>query len=395
MSTYTYVVQAFRRRVVPVVCAAVTAISLVAALPASEGSAAVALVATRTTCDAAVHLSQWTLNRLSAQVVAMPVEADQVGSFAREARTGYGGILLFGTSAPASIGATLRQLQASSPQDLGISVMTDEEGGDVLRLDNLVGPFPWARTMARTMSSAEITSTARRVGTQLRKAGVTMDLAPVLDVDGRNVDPGVSDPDGYRSFGGTVPVVVTDGEAFAGGLSAAGVTPVVKHFPGLGGSTGNTDDGPAATKPWAVLKASALHTFETAINRGAPAIMVANARVPGLTALPASLSSAVMVGVLRNWLHFKGLIMTDTLTAGAISAVPLSVQAAAADAIIAGADLVLLGGQPSAGADVALSISVSQAIVSAVNRGRLSRATLVGAVTHDLAVRGVEVCPGE
>jgi beta-N-acetylhexosaminidase len=190
-------------------------------------------------------------------------------------------------------------------------------------------------------------------------------------------------------------VVVTDGEAFAAGLAAAGVTPVVKHFPGLGGSTGNTDDGPASTLPWAVLKASALHTFETAINRGAPAIMVANARVPGLTALPASLSSAVMVGVLRNWLHFKGLVMTDTLTAGAISAVPLSAQSAAADAIIAGADLVLLGAQTTTTADVALALSVSHAIVGAVTAGRLARSTLVGAVTHDLAARGIVVCTGE
>ena len=375
--------------------AALTAVSLVAVAPGSQGSAVVAPLASRTACDTAVHLSAWTLNRLSAQVVSIPVEADQAGSLAPETRTGYGGILLFGTSAPATLGTTLRRLQATSPQGLGISVMTDEEGGGVLRLDNLVAPFPWARTMARTMSATEITATARRVGAQLLAAGVTMDLAPVLDVDGRDVDPGVSDPDGYRSFGGSVPVVVTDGEAFAAGLAAAGVTPVVKHFPGLGGSTGNTDDGPASTLPWAVLKASALHTFETAINRGAPAIMVANARVPGLTALPASLSSAVMVGVLRNWLHFKGLVMTDTLTAGAISAVPLSAQSAAADAIIAGADLVLLGAQTTTTADVALALSVSHAIVGAVTAGRLARSTLVGAVTHDLAARGIVVCTGE
>src|ERR1019366_10710107 len=124
------------------------------------------------------------------------------------------------------------------------------------------------------------------------------------------------DPDGYRSFGGSVPVVSTDGEAFAAGLVAAGVIPVVKHFPGLGGSTGNTDYGPASTLPWSVLKASALHTFEGAINHGLPAIMVSNARVPGLSTLPASLSAAVMTGALRNWLHFKGLVMTDSLTAG-------------------------------------------------------------------------------
>jgi len=104
--------------------------------------------------------------------------------------------------------------------------------------------------------AAQITALARRVGAQLLAAGVTMDLAPVLDVDGRNVEPGASDPDGYRSFGGSVGVVTADGEAFARGLTEAHVVPVVKHFPGLGGSTGNTDDGAAATLPWPVLESS-------------------------------------------------------------------------------------------------------------------------------------------
>ena len=326
--------------------------------------------------------------------MAIPVEADRAGALSLEVRTGYGGILLFGATAPAALGPTLRRLQAMTPQGLGISIMTDEEGGGVLRLDNLVASFPWARTMARTMTPSQITAIAKRVGTQLRAAGVTMDLAPVLDIDGRNVDPSASDPDGYRSFGGSVPVVSTDGEAFAAGLLAAGVTPVVKHFPGLGGSTGNTDNGTAATLPWSVLKASALHTFEGAINKGIRAIMVSNARVPGLTSLPASLSAAVMTGVLRKWLHFRGLVVTDTLTAGAISAVPLSAPAAAVDAITAGADLVLLGEQRTTSADVDLALSVSHAIVLGVTQGRLTRATLVGAVAHDLAARGIEVCPG-
>ena len=380
-------------RAARVIGAAATALALLA-VPATSGAARPATSAEQRTCDADVHLKSWSLNRLSAQVVAIPIDASHVAALEAEVRTGYGGILLFGTVAPSTLGATLRRLQATTPQGLGVSVMTDEEGGGVLRLDNLVAKFPWARTMARTMTPAQVTATAKRVGTQLLAAGVNMDLAPVLDVDGRNVEPGASDPDGYRSFGGSVPVVSTDGEAFAAGLVAAGVIPVVKHFPGLGGSTGNTDYGPASTLPWSVLKASALHTFEGAINHGLPAIMVSNARVPGLSTLPASLSAAVMTGALRNWLHFKGLVMTDSLTAGAISAVKLSVQAAAADAIIAGADLVLIGQQQTPSADVALALSVSHAIVVAVNQGRLARATLAGAVAHDLAVRGFEVCPG-
>jgi beta-N-acetylhexosaminidase len=343
-------------------------------------------------CNAQVKLANWTDARLAAQTVVVPSQASQVAETSKLIETGYGGILLFGTEAPTNLGTTLRSLEVATPQDLGMFVMTDEEGGGVMRLDNLVTPFPWARTMADTKTPAQITAIARRVGTQLLEAGVNMDLAPVLDVDGRNVDPGAGDPDGYRSFSGSVPVVITDGTAFATGLEEAGVIPVVKHFPGLGGSTGNTDDGPAATIPWSKLKASALHTFESAINRKIPAIMVANATIPGLTSEPASISANVITGVLRDWLKFKGLIVTDSLTAGAISAVPLSVPNAAVDAIRAGADMVLLGASTTPEHSNALAITVANAIARAVTAGTLSRTTLVSAVTTILATRGIETC---
>ena len=127
-----------------------------------------------------------------------------VAALAPEVRTGYGGILLFGTSAPPSLGATLRRLQADDPPEPR-PARDDRRGGR---------GRPAARQPRRAVPlgahdgrdhDAERRSprSARRVGTQLRAAGVTMDLAPVLDVDGRNVEPGAKDPDGYRSFGGS------------------------------------------------------------------------------------------------------------------------------------------------------------------------------------------------
>jgi len=369
---------------------AVAALSVVGATP--QGGALGRGPRSTTACTPSVDLSRWSLNRLAAATVVVPVSAGQVGALAPEARTGYAGILLFGSTAPSTLPATLRRLQAMTPQHLGMLVMTDEEGGGVLRLQNLVAPFPWARTLAATRTPAQIGAIARRVAIQLRAAGVTLDLAPVLDVDARNVEPGASDPDGYRSFGGSVQVVTADGEAFLRGLEAGGVIPVVKHFPGLGGSTGNTDDGPASTRPWPVLRATGVRPFAASIAAGAPAVMVANARVPGLTALPASISSAVLSGVLRRALHFRGLIVTDSLTAGAFAAVPLSPAAAAVDAVAAGADLVLLGPQATAAADAALAVRVAGAIAAAVTRGRLSRATLQAAAGAVLASHGVRAC---
>lgn len=381
------------RSSVPIWCVRAALCALLSgALGTSSAAAAPVGPHTARGCDEKVDLGAWSDIRLAAQTVVVPSQASQVGSTAALAHTGYGGLLLFGDEAPASLGATLSRIQAATPQDLGLFVMTDEEGGGVLRLKNLVTPFPWARTMAETMTTAQITSLAERVARQLRAAGVTMDLAPVLDVDGRDVEPGAADPDGYRSFGGSVGVVEKDGVAFLQGLERGGVVPVVKHFPGLGGSTGNTDDGPAATLPWATLEAGPLHTFETAIDDGAPAVMVANATIPGLTSLPASISQNVITGYLRGTLHFHGLVLTDSLTAGAISAVPLSVPAAAVRALRAGADLVLLGATATPQGNVALATSVANAIAAAIEQGSLPRSTVVAAAQAALAARGIDAC---
>lgn len=343
-------------------------------------------------CTVTSQLDTWSLARLANQTVAIPVDADQAGSLAAAVSYGFGGVLLFGLDAPASLGSTLAHLRTLVPGHLGLFVMTDEEGGGVERMENLVGAFPWARTMAETMTPAQITALATRVGRRMLANGVDMDLAPVLDVDGRDVEPGATDPDGYRSFGGSPAVVATDGIAFMRGLEAAGVTPVVKHFPGLGGSTGNTDDGPAATLAWSELKRADLHPFESAITDGVPAIMVANARVPGLSSRPASLSPQVLVRTLRTWLGFKGLIVTDSLTAGAISAIGLTPAAAAAEAIGNGADMVLFGATPTAAGDVGLAESASDAIVAAVEHGQMAKATLVAAAAHVLAAKRADVC---
>ena len=121
---------------------------------------------------------------------------------------------------------------------------------------------------------------ALRVGRRMRAAGVTMDLAPVLDLDG-GPGPNARDPDGTRSFSPIEKTASAAGLAFAAGLQAAGVVPVVKHFPGLGGATGNTDLMAAAMLPWSSLQRNGLLPFAAAVRAGVPAVMVANASVPG------------------------------------------------------------------------------------------------------------------
>jgi beta-N-acetylhexosaminidase len=333
-------------------------------------------------------LATWTIDRLAAQVVAVPVQETDVAAVAAEVSKGVGGVLLFGSSAPDDLGSELTSLESNAPGGIRPFVMTDEEGGGVQRMANLVGSIPWARQMGSTMTPAEIQSLAESVGKAMLRHGVTVDLAPVLDVDGGD-GPNATDPDGLRSFSDDVTVATNDGLAFAAGLEAAGVIPVAKHFPGLGGASGNTDDGPASTLPYSTLAGGGLLPFEAAVSARLPAVMVSNATVPGLTTAPASLSAAVIEGLLVGQLHFQGLILTDSLDALAIADLGLSVAQATVESIAAGADMILF----ASGDQAQVLASIQAAMVGAVGDGQLSRSRLVDAASKVLSAKGVELCP--
>jgi beta-N-acetylhexosaminidase len=339
-----------------------------------------------------IDVGRWSTARLAAETVVVPVEETKLAAASPEVVRGAGGIILFGTSAPSNLASQVTTLERGVPEDYGLLVMTDEEGGGIQRMPNLVGSLPWPSYMGANWSPAAITRAVTVVAHRMTQYGVNMDLAPVLDVDGRAVMPGDSDPDGFRSFNGSTAIVSADGVAYMRGLLAGGVVPVVKHFPGLGGATANTDVATAKTLPWSELQKVAIPPFAAAIAAGAPAVMISNAIVPGLTDLPASLSSAVIEGELEGALHFHGLVITDSLTATAISDAGFSVAGAAVKAIEAGADMVIYGAYATAAATNDEFMAILNAIVTAVEQGELPRPRLVAAAKAALAARHVNVC---
>lgn len=353
----------------------------------------------RPTCTTASVVRRWSLSRRAAQVVAVPVRDFHVAGATAEVAAGAGGVLFLGSASPPP--DLRRQLQALSAHARSVRplVMADEEGGGVQRLQGLVAPVPWARSMTQSMSVAQTKALAQSTARQMRAAGVTTDLAPVLDVDARP-GPSSSNADGDRSFSGDARVAASYGTAFMAGLKAGGVLPVVKHFPGLGGAERNTDVGPAATRPLATLRVRDLVPFRAAIHAGAPAVMTSNASVPGLTSLPSSLSRAVIDGLLRHELGFTGLVVTDSLSAGAIRAVTPSLADATIRALAAGADLVLFGSTLTSADQIALEPapvlatyrSVVASVVAAVRTGRLSVQRLDDAVGHVLAAKHADLC---
>ena len=341
-------------------------------------------------CDATAAIDSWSLARRAAQLLVAPVEEDDVAAALPLVRAGAGAIILFGSAAPANLAAQLDALDAAAQGGVAPIVMTDEEGGAVQRIANVVGDVPSARTMAATMTPAAVTALARQLGTRMRSLGIRMDLAPVLDVnDGPG--PNASYPDGTRSFSADPAVAATYGLAFATGLEEAGVVPVVKHFPGLGHASGNTDVGPATTPPLSFLEGDDLIPFRDAIAAGIPVVMVSNATVPGLTSGPASLSEAAVTGLLRDRLGFRGLVMTDSLSAGAIAATGLGVPTAAVVAVQAGVQMLLYTA-PSATAATTTGFATIQALVAAVQDRRLNVSVLDADVAAVLRLKGVSPC---
>ncbi|MEP6461910.1 MAG: glycoside hydrolase family 3 N-terminal domain-containing protein [Frankiaceae bacterium] len=334
-------------------------------------------------------MDSWSVSRQAAQVVTVPVEGTSVGQVSGSVRLGVGGVLLFGNRAPADLRGQLRALTAQAPGGIKPFVMSDEEGGGVQRLRNLVGELPWARSLAATRTPAQVRLLAADTARRLLALGVDMDLAPVLDLDA-GPGPDARHPAGRRSFSSNPAVAARYGTAFAAGLRDGGVVAVVKHFPGLGSASYNTDFGSASVSSLARLQRADLTPFRAAIAAGVPAVMVSHARVPGLSALPASLSAEAVGGLLRGRLGFHGLVVTDSLSAEAVRAAGFGVTAGGVRALQAGSDLLLYG--PAGAAAPRTARELIAAVVEAVRSGQLPASRLRDAVRHILAAKHVAGC---
>lgn len=313
-----------------------------ATTPASTSPTASAAASPTTTAPSpacGVTSAGWSLQEKAAQLVVAPTLGFDAAALRPVLATGVGGVLMLGNAVPPNLRAEVSAAQRTA--SVPLLVMADQEGGGIQRLGAAVTSMPWPREMAASMTPAQVEAAAARLGRQMHTLGVNVDLAPVLDVDARP-GPSSSNPDGKRSFSGNPAVAASYGTAFVRGL-AGHVLAVAKHFPGLGGSTGNTDYGAGQTVPLSQLEQQALPVFAAAISAGVPAVMVANAGVPGLGPTPASLSSSVINGLLRQGLGFSGLVVTDSLSAGAITAAGYDVPHASVAAVRAGADMVLFG----------------------------------------------------
>ncbi len=267
--------------------------------------------------------------------------------------------------------AAVQAVSATGP----VVVAVDEEGGRVQRFEAVLGSMPSAAEMS-VLPVDEVRALATARAEALAALGVTVNLAPVLDV---GAAPGIGD----RSFSDDPEVVSTHGIAFAEGLLAGGLVPVVKHFPGHGRANADSHDELATTPPLDELWEVDLLPF--VLMPDGAAVMVGHLVVPGLTdGVPATLSPVAVTGLLRDDLGFDGVVVTDDLAMGAVGDL-VDVATAARLSLIAGADLLMIGG-------LANVVPAAWSLMKALDDGSLDERWLDEAVERVLALRGVDPC---
>jgi beta-N-acetylhexosaminidase len=256
-----------------------------------------------------------------------------------------------------------QQVQQNST--LPAIVALDQEGGEVDRLVDLDGPRPSAEQIGATGDPAQAMADGQQDAQDLNQYGINLQLAPVVDIG----TPDSTEQLQERTFGEDAATVTKMAGAYLQGLQQSGkVIGTLKHFPDLGSSTVDPHQGlPILNDSLDQLNQVDWAPYKNLIHQGlVHAIMVTHEVVTAIdNTTPASLSSKIVTGILRNQMGFQGVIMTDSVTMEGISANYTPEQAAVL-AIEAGSDMIMGADSPGT---VALMF---QGISAAISAGNIS-----------------------
>jgi beta-N-acetylhexosaminidase len=326
-----------------------------------------------------------TLRRKIARLLIVGFRGTSIGAsddVTRALEAGLGGVILFdkdgatggrrNIESPRQLATLTRQLRDAATVPLLIGI--DQEGGRIDRLKPAYGfpPSVSHRAIGATDDPDQALQAGRTMGQTLQAAGIDLNFAPVVDLDINPTNPAVGALE--RSFSRDPAVVAAMADAMIRGFHEHGVRSAIKHFPGLGSATKNTDfDRVDVTGTWSRIE---LEPYATLFGLGSPDMVMA-AHIVERTLdpiVPASLSSAVITGLLRGELGWDGVVVTDSMGAVAIATV-YARQEAAALALEAGNDLLLYANNGN-GFRADLAQVLIEEIAALVDLGRISEARL-------------------
>ncbi|MFD2793931.1 glycoside hydrolase family 3 N-terminal domain-containing protein [Promicromonospora vindobonensis] len=294
----------------------------------------------------------WTLREKVGQIVmvGLPVEGPFQPTFDMLRDEQLGGVFLHGrtTAGRRPVKKLVNAAVDAAAQDKQpLFVATDQEGGAVQVLRGAgFSDIPSALDQAE-LDPSDLRARSRAWGDELAAAGVNLNLAPVLDLvpaatASSNAPIGVFG----RNYGYSVESVTAHGNAFAQGQHDAGVQTSIKHFPGLGRVTGNTDDTAGVTDTVTGADSPSLDVFDAGIESGSGLVMMSSAIYTQIDPKAPAVFSPAAVGLVRK-LGFDGVIISDDLSAAVqVERVPTGRRAVRA--VDAGVDLVLASARPAA-----------------------------------------------
>lgn len=285
---------------------------------------------------AAKKAADLTLEQKAGQLFISGVDADEPADaeIAAVRDLHLGGVIL--TNGSTAGAQTTRQVsdrarEAAKESGVPLWVSADQEGGKV---QHLKGPgfdaMPTAVEQGK-LGADELRAKAKGWGGQLSEAGVNVNLAPVLDTVPEDLGSD-NKPIGFleRNYGTTPESVASHGTAYQAGMTDAGVTPAVKHFPGLGRVLGNTDDTKDVKDEVTTRDDAYLEPFRAAVAaEKKPLVMISSARYTKIDPdNMAAFSPTVLTGMLREDIGFDGVIVSDDLGAAkALEDVPVGERA--------------------------------------------------------------------
>ncbi len=299
-------------------------------------------------------------------MAGLPVGGSRDASVAAVMHQKVGGLFLHGRSTSGvehvrALVAAYRDLAANDAGEKApLLVATDQEGGQV---QVLRGPgFSEIPPATQQVGLPDLAAQATTWGRELAAAGVDVDLAPVADLVPPDLA-GANAPVGHfeRNYGFQPSDAVAGATAFASGLRAADVVPTIKHFPGLGRVTANTDTTADVVDDVTTADDASVGVFRDVLAATSdgpgpkPWVMVSTAVYSQIDpSLPAAFSPAV-VGLLRNDLGFDGVVITDDVSR-AEQVQRWSPGERAVLAIDAGCDIVLASADPSVTGEMAKAL---------------------------------------